>query len=715
MKVATGVYESDDKKSETHERIVRRTGEIAERNRQLTALNWIASSVSQSLDLHAILNNATELVLQLMEVEAGWIALMEKESGQLVLNAQRGLSASVLALIERLIPSQVFIDPVIQSGEPLIGYIPTSRHDPLSQPLLREGFSFFVAIPLKAKGTTLGIMVLCSHRSRQVDHNSSEFLVSVGDVIGVAIENASLYRDIAQLAEQLKARSEQLQASERKYRVLIEGAKDAVILIQDGRIRYANHSAADMTEYSLDELYEMDDPFCLVREEQQEAVREQCQRFQQSDPEDKVFTVELVARRKNGGDVHLEVRGSTTEYNGRPARQYIIRDVSEQKLLREQLVRSEKMAALGQLISGVAHELNNPLTVIVGYSELLNRQNNLPQPVHQGLVAIEQAAQRAGKIVQNLLTFARQHHAAKTRVNINELIERTLALRLYELSVSNIEMVRELAPNLPETVADPHQLQQVFINLIMNAEQAMLEAHGRGRLLIRTRVKCLGRSEANPPAQTLEISFADDGPGIAPSNVNRIFEPFFTTKPVGQGTGLGLSISHGIIQNHGGRINVHSQLGSGTTFTIELPVGQEAPAPMSQQPELPAKQKVTPKSVLIIDDEAEIVHLLHRIVTTEGHRAGTAASGVEALDLLQQKEYDLIFCDIKMPHMDGQKLYQEIKRRNGRLAKKMIFITGDIINPKTRDFLKDSGSRFLEKPFITEKVVGLVRSMLADH
>lgn len=706
MELAKLPTETDVKQISVHERILRRTSEILERNRQLTALNTIATSVSQSLDLSSVLENATEQIMYLMEFEAGWISLLDGQTSQLTLSVHRGLSAAAVDLLKQPITGHPMMGSVVQTGEPLIGHLPMAREDALGGQLRRDGFSFFVAFPLKAKGKTLGVMTLCCQKTRIVDRGSSEFLSSVGDIIGVAVENASLYHNIAQIAEQLKV-------SEHKYRSLIEKAKDAVLLIQDGRICYANQSAVSISGYSLDELYQLNNALDLVAENDRAAVQQWCQQIAQDED---VASIEMVARHKDGHEIHLEVRGSTVEVDGRPATQFIVRDVSEQKLLREQIVRSEKMAALGQLISGVAHELNNPLTVVIGYSELLTLAGQqLPESVQRGLSTIQEAAQRAGKIVQNLLTFARKHQATQARVKMNELIEHTLALRAYEMSVNDIEVEKDLAEDLPETVADPHQLQQVFMNLIVNAEQAMLKAHSRGRLRVQTREKVGYLPKLPGPTRLIEITFSDDGPGIAPEHLSRIFEPFFTTKDIGEGTGLGLSISHAIIRAHRGRIDVRSELGKGATFVIELPIVQQASVVAHEATELPPRRQVTPKDVLIIDDEVGIVNLLRRIISDEGHRVETAANGSEALSRLANKEYDLIFCDYKMPQMNGQELFRELERRNGRLAKKIVFVTGDTVSPQTRDFLATCGSKVLEKPFITQEIIRVVRTMLSDH
>jgi len=238
-----------------------------------------------------------------------------------------------------------------------------------------------------------------------------------------------------------------------------------------------------------------------------------------------------------------------------------IEDISERKKMEEQLIITDRLASVGELTSGIAHELNNPLTGIIGFSELL-LSKDVPEDIKEDLRVINKEAQRTAGIVKNLLTFARKHPPAKEPVNINKIIQEVLKLRAYEQKVHNIEVNTQFDPDLPEITADGFQLQQVFLNIIINAEYFMIEAHGRGTLTITTeRVDDIVRA-----------SFADDGPGIAEENLEHLFDPFFTTKEVGKGTGLGLSICHGIITEHGGRIYAESKLGKGATFVIELPV-----------------------------------------------------------------------------------------------------------------------------------------------
>jgi two-component system NtrC family sensor kinase len=319
------------------------------------------------------------------------------------------------------------------------------------------------------------------------------------------------------------------------------------------------------------------------------------------------------------------------------------------------------------------------------------------------LTRIKDGAERASKIVKNLLTFARQEKPERKVTDVNLVLKRTLELRAYELKVSNIEVSTELTEDLPETMADPHQLQQVFLNLIVNAEQAMIDAHGKGLLRIST------RSETGK----LLIFFSDDGPGIPRENLRRIFEPFFTTKTVGKGTGLGLSICQGIIGEHGGRIDVVSTVGRGTTFIIELPVTRWVPVPIPEAgvERVPA---VTRKKILVVEDEPQIRQLFEDVIRTAGHQVQTAPNGRVALELLDHEKFDLIITDVKMPEISGAEFYAELKRKGAALEQRLIFVTGDLMNAETMQFIESTGRAWLGKPFDIAVVTRTISECLND-
>jgi len=272
-----------------------------------------------------------------------------------------------------------------------------------------------------------------------------------------------------------------------------------------------------------------------------------------------VRLIPAIKRELYEGDVRRERRRAEEEIVRTNHR---LREAMEKlQVSQAQLLQSAKMAAIGQLVSGVAHELNNPLVAVSLYSELLPGEVN-KEKIKKFAWVINQQTDRAINIVNNLLAFARKHEPRKSYISINESLTNTVELRAYDLNVNNIKGTLRLAPDLPRTMADFHQLQQVFLNLITNAEQAIKEAHGKGSLVIETR----------KVTEMIQITFADDGPGIPAANLDRVFEPFFTTKGIGQGTGLGLSICYGIIKEHGGRIYAESGEGEGATFVVELPV-----------------------------------------------------------------------------------------------------------------------------------------------
>jgi two-component system NtrC family sensor kinase len=269
----------------------------------------------------------------------------------------------------------------------------------------------------------------------------------------------------------------------------------------------------------------------------------------------------------------------------------VVRDTTDEKRLAEQLIQQEKLAAVGQLVSGVAHELNNPLASVMAFAQLLLAAPDGAPCDRRAVEAIHQETKRAARIVSNLLTFARQQQGERCVADLNRVVDDTLDLRRYALRNENIEVETSLDAMLPLTWADPHQLQQVVLNLVSNAEQALIAWPDAPARRISVATSCRG--------DTLTIRVADSGPGIAPEHVNRIFNPFFTTKPVGEGTGLGLSISDGIVREHGGRIRVESQLGRGATFLVELPL---VPPPDGDVEQMPVVE-TPPARVLYVDHD----------------------------------------------------------------------------------------------------------------
>jgi signal transduction histidine kinase len=377
---------------------------------------------------------------------------------------------------------------------------------------------------------------------------------------------------------------------------------------------------------------------------------------------------------------------------------------SQSRLVQERLLQSEKMSSVGQLVSGVAHELNNPLTGIMGFAQLLLLKD-LDEPMRRQVETIYAEAERASKIVQNLLTFARRRKTQKEPSNLNTLVERVLELRNYDLRVRNIETELDLDPALPETMVDANQIQQVFLNIIINAEQAMRgDGDGaEGTLRIRS----------SADERNVIVAFRDTGPGMSAETLRRIFDPFFTTKEAGDGTGLGLTISYGIIEDHGGRIWAESGPGRGTTFLIELPIVAGAATPRRAMAEAAPDEAVERRRILVVDDEESIQQLLTGVLEMDGHDVHVANNGREALERVGRERFDLIITDIKMPVMGGPDLYRRLNDDANPLARRVIFITGDTVAPETRKFLQGVDNAVLAKPFRLRDVRESVRAALA--
>jgi two-component system NtrC family sensor kinase len=403
------------------------------------------------------------------------------------------------------------------------------------------------------------------------------------------------------------------------------------------------------------------------------------------------------------GDVRsVEVRIRRMQGNG----QYlmVLQDLTERKWLEAQVIQSEKLAAVGQLVSGVAHELNNPLTSVVGYAELMQKEALSPK-VARYLETQRSECNRAVAIVNNLLTFARKHRPEKRMTQINEVLDRTIQLRSYDFKVKNIEVLLEMDPALPSTLADYNQLQQVFLNIVNNAEYAMRSNPAQKTLRIAT--------EASPDGAHIDIRISDNGCGISEEIIHKIFDPFMTTRPVGEGTGLGLSIAYGIVQEHQGEILVESAVGKGTTFTVRLPVPSveatlEEPAQRSVPH--PSGRK---KRILVIDDEISILELMEELLSMEGHEVLTSQNPIQGLKILETQEVDLIISDMRMPEMDGKAFLKTIELEHPHMLDHFVFTTGDVLGGETNLFLESAREiPCLYKPFQMRDLHKLLERML---
>ncbi|MGH7733403.1 MAG: hybrid sensor histidine kinase/response regulator, partial [Gemmatimonadales bacterium] len=364
----------------------------------------------------------------------------------------------------------------------------------------------------------------------------------------------------------------------------------------------------------------------------------------------------------------------------------VLDDQTERRRLQDQLVQSEKLSAIGQLIAGVAHELNNPLTSVVGFADFLAEVPDVPPGLREPLSVIQQEATRASTLVKNLLRFARRHEPERRRQSLRPILEGTLALLRAQFVATGIEIHVTGEPGIPDVNVDAPRIQQVFLNLVNNAAQAIGTTGKPGTITIRLR----------PWLDGAAVDVRDDGPGMASDVAAQAFEPFFTTKSEGQGTGLGLAISQGIAKEHGGRISLTTEPGAGATFTVEFPGdGQPATEGFTEA----AAPVAGPRRILVIDDEPHILHYMRATLESWGHHVDTAPDGARGLEQARTTEPDLIITDLRMPRMSGREFFESLEVVRPDLATRVAFSTGDTIRGDTLAFLERQGRPVLHKPF----------------
>jgi two-component system NtrC family sensor kinase len=672
-----------------------RLGEQAHKlSEDLIALHEVNKIILQSLDLDAIIQRIVVEGRRLVKTKECHLFLLDERQHRLIGSAStQGEGLRIQDVEIKLSEDTTAVRALLQRRVIAVEDIPLLA--PFSESVM-QAMRWRAAIfaPLIAKEQAIGVLI-CSDESVERAFTPEEITraETLAHQAAIALENARLFQVVSR--------------SQKEWETTFDAMQDCVSVHDTtGKIIRANVALARRLKTTPPKMI---GKYCSEIYNPTELSFSPCRHMNTLQSEHLV--VEEVEIAAMGGTFQISVNPWYDKNNRLVGSIHVAKDVSNEKLLRQQLIQSEKLSAIGELISGIAHELNNPLTGVMGYSQLLQLRKDLDERARDSLLKINNLALRCQKIVQNLLSFARKQKPERILCSVNDMLERTVELRNYELSVNNIEIVRELDRNLPKTIADAHQVQQVFLNIITNAEHAMLQSHGRGRLVIRS------RTETQKNRIVVEIT--DDGPGIPEAHLSKIFDPFFTTKEVGKGTGLGLSLSYGIIKEHGGNIYVLSKTGEGATFVIELPIisrinDDPTIFPQLMPQALQFDNLVRDKRILIVDDEKYILDFFIEIFRMFPIQVDTAGDGIAAMEKLAERDYDLIITDFKMPQMSGRELFQWIKDTRPHLARRIIFITGDTVSIETRSFFENNSNLYLAKPFKIEEVKEVIQQTLEN-
>ena len=524
-----------------------------------------------------------------------------------------------------------------------------------------------------------------------------QLLLAVSMIILVLEEARQTYQVALEQVQTRKEERDALQSkvisTEERYQKLFDQASEAIVITaaEDCRILELNRTAERLLGISRSEVgRHVLTAFCELDSAGEPPSKDGDGWFQ------------LVCRqhplnliRKDGVRTPVEINGTQIDFDGRRAYQFSLLELTERARLEQQLRQAEKLSAIGQMISGVAHELNNPLAVVKGYLELVLSHHELSPRTRSDLEKAAHESNRAAKLVMNFLSFAREQPAHRESIGLNELVQRLVELRRFDLQVAKTETILELDPNLPPIYADPDQVQQLIVNLMNNSLQAMVDSPGIGRLKIQTR-----RIE-----DRVQVLVEDNGPGVPAHLLNKIFEPFFTTKEVGAGTGLGLSIAHSIMTEHKGRIFYQTSSLGGAGFVLEFPAAPliAAPGPSNGNTTFLARpvatEKVCSGKILVLDDEKGIAEMLGEMLGLLGYTPTVCSAAAQALELIEEQDFDLIISDFRMPGINGRQFHDFVAQKKPALARRIIFLTGDVVNGETREYLESIGNPHIAKPF----------------
>ena len=652
--------------------------ELNRRLSELFSLQELSYVLSESLELDRIVEQVVRYAVRFLDAQGALLALLgDAPSEPLRVAAAEGTLAPLrgqsingddAGLVARSAGHE-HLELIRNSGGGPGGAAPT---------VIVTGFeaAAAAAVPLRSHGIVIGTLIIADPREGVFVPEDIRLLSTLATHAAVVIANARFFEMVRRAKEQW----------ETAFDALSEGI---AVVDDEGRVKRSNRALADLLDTPLHNV--VGTPLGEALLGKANALQELLTATRRGER-----PAPLVARSER---LKRAVRINAARIPGAATEQSVVvmvEDVTEQQALETQLVQSEKLAAVGQLVSGVAHELNNPLTSIAGLSEFLLEQKELGKKDRGHLQVIQEQAERAGRIVRNLLTFARKGAAERVPVDLNDVIRRTLSLTSYDLKLKDIQVERELSGALPDVFGDRHGLQQVVLNLVTNAAHAVAENPRERPRQITVSTWFDGQ---------VHLRVADTGPGIPDEIVPSVFTPFFTTKEPGKGTGLGLSITYSIVESHGGQITLEPRgPRGGAAFRVDLPPApadavRPALTPVHGTPAVDAASTVK-RTILLVDADPAVQRTIKALFARDGHDVEVAGDPQHALDLAQRGGFDLVITHARAmaPGKRGMLLAEELVTRMPALRDRIIVATGDV-RPTTEETLARLGVRYVRKPF----------------